>query len=411
MQQVTVIGGGASGMTAAITAASLGAGVTLLEQNDRVGKKILSTGNGRCNYTNLHQEPSCYHSGNPEFPWGIVQQFDAGQTVDFFERLGIVPMERDGYLYPHSGQASAVLEVLRMECRRLQVEIRTGWKCEDILPQRQGFLIKSSQGRLRAGKVILAAGSKASRIAGSDGSGYELAKRLGHRITPVLPALVQLRCAESFYKGIAGTRIQGEAAVFAEERCIARDRGEIQLTDYGISGIPVFQVSGAAAQALQEKKQVRAVLNFMPSLEEAELLELLERRAQARPEKTLEEFFIGIFPKKLWELWIRQSGLSKTRSVNMLTRRQWKVFVRLIRQFETRITGTNDFAQAQVCRGGVDTREVDSRTLESRRVPGLYFAGELLDVDGLCGGYNLQWAWSSGYVAGKEAAHAQSQSA
>ncbi len=407
MGNVTIIGGGASGLTAAITAASAGVWVTLIEQNDRVGKKILSTGNGRCNYTNLHQEPSCYHSEDPSFPWGILRQFDAGETVKFFRELGIFPKNREGYLYPNSDQASSVLDVLRMECRRLHVEIRTDCRCTEIQPKKNGFRLKTTSGEFPADRVILAAGSAASAVAGSGDLGYRLARQLGHRIVPVVPALVQLRCREDFYKSISGVRVAGEVAILADQVCIARDRGEIQLTNYGISGIPVFQVSGAAARALYDRQSVKAVLDFMPDMEWKAFLDFLKERIRIRPEKTLEEFFVGLFPKKLWDLWLRLSGLPRNQAAGTLTDGQIEALARLIRQFETNVTAANSFAQAQVCRGGVDTRDVDPRTLESRLIPGLYFAGEMLDVDGLCGGYNLQWAWSSGHVAGKEAAHAK----
>lgn len=406
MTDVIVVGGGASGLMAAITAASFGAEVTLVEQNDRVGRKILSTGNGRCNYTNLYQEPSCYHCENASFPWGILQQFDAGQTVEFFRQLGIYPKSRNGYLYPNSDQASSVLDVLRMECARLRVEILNERKCMEIRPEKLCFLVKTNSGKLRARKVILAAGSKASAVSGSDGFGYTIVKELGHTLIPVLPSLVQLRCRESFYKSISGVRVQGQVSILADGKCIAKDKGEIQLTNYGISGIPVFQVSGAAAEALYRKNTVMAVLDFMPDLEWEDFLQFLDTRVQTRPEKTLEEFFIGLFPKKLCDLWIRLGKFPRGQRVDSIPRAQWKELAQRIKRFETTVAETNPFEQAQVCRGGVDTREVHPKTLESYLVPGLYFAGELLDVDGLCGGYNLQWAWSSGHVAGKEAARA-----
>lgn len=407
MGNITIVGGGASGLMAAATAAAAGAEVTLIEQNSRVGKKLLSTGNGRCNYTNLRQEPSCYHSENPSFPWGIVSQFGASETVAFFRELGIQPKSREGYLYPNSDQASSVLDVLRMECARLQVKVRTDCRCTDIRPGKTGFRLKTSSGMVPAGQVILASGSFASVTAESGDSGYTLAKRLGHRIVPVVPALVQLKCREDFYKSISGVRVMGEVAVYADGACIGRDRGEIQLTGYGISGIPVFQVSGAAAAALHEGKSVKAVLDFMPELEWEAFLAFLKERINTRPEKTLEEFFVGLFPKKLWDLWIRLSRIPRSQRAGDLNDGQIEKLAGLIRRFETQVTGTNPFSQAQVCRGGIDTREVDPKTLESRLVPGLYFAGEILDVDGLCGGYNLQWAWSSGHVSGKEAAHAE----
>ncbi len=283
MGNVIIVGGGASGLMAAITAASAGAEVTLIEQNDRVGKKILSTGNGRCNYTNLRQEPSCYHSDNPSFPWGIIRQFNERKTIEFFKQLGIFPKSRDGYLYPNSDQASSVLDVLRMECRRLRVETRTDCRCMEIRPGKAGFQVKTKSGTIPAGRLILAAGSRASAIAGSGDFGYTLARQLGHRLVPVVPALVQLRCREDFYKSISGVRVQGEVAVFADNSCIARDKGEIQMTNYGISGIPVFQVSGAASAALHQGKPVKAVLDFMPDMGWDPFFTFLRERVRSRP--------------------------------------------------------------------------------------------------------------------------------
>ena len=404
--QVAVIGGGASGMMAAITAAQSGADVLLLEQNDRVGRKILSTGNGKCNYTNLYQADACYHSGNPSFPRKILRQFDVQKTVDFFEQLGISPKNRNGCLYPRSEQASSVLDVLRMECGRLKVRIFTETACTRLLAEKPGFQVQTNTGDFFASKVILAAGSRASSVPGSDGSGYMLAQNLGHRLVPVLPALVQLRCSEKFYPSIAGVRAQGKVSILANRVCVAEEEGELQLTNYGISGIPVFQVSGAAARALYQKRQVTAVLNFLPEMGREELADFLKKRALSRPRKTLEEFFIGLFPKKLCDLWIRLGEFPRNQCVDTLTKAQWKKLFCLIQQFQTTVTQTNAFSQAQVCQGGVDTREVSPETLESLRGPGLYWAGEILDVDGIGGGYNLPWAWASGHVAGREAAHA-----
>lgn len=406
MTKVAVIGGGASGLMAAVTAAQEGAEVLILEHKDRVGKKILSTGNGRCNFTNLAQEPICYHSEDLMFPWQIIQKFNAQQTIAFFLKLGIYSKNRNGYLYPQSDQASAVLDVLRMETARLGVKIQTETHCQEIVPGRKGFKIHTDQGVFSADKVILAAGSKAAPVSGSDGSGYTLAKKMGHHLIPVLPSLVQLRCKENFYKGISGVRVNGSVSIYADGECQASDTGEIQLTNYGISGIPVFQVSRYAAIGLYEKKQVEAVLNFMPDFPKEQFTAFLKNRIAARPKKTMEEFFIGLFHKKLSDLWLKLAKIDRNQKAGDCTDDEIERLAALIQNFRTKITETNSFEQAQVCRGGVDTKEVDPDTLESRYVKGLYFAGEILDVDGICGGYNLQWAWSSGYVAGKEAAGA-----
>lgn len=404
MRHVTVIGGGAAGMMAAITSAREGARVTILEHKERIGKKILSTGNGRCNFTNTYQTPACYRSDNRDFAWNIIQKFNVEKTISFFKELGIYPKDRNGYLYPYSDQAAAILEVLQIEVAKLDICVMTEINVLDIQPVKKGIRITTDKKTITADSVILACGSKAAPVTGSDGSGYQLAKLFGHRIVPVLPALVQLRCAEKFYKSISGVRVQGTVEIYADDIFLASDTGEIQLTNYGISGIPVFQVSRYAAKALYQKQSVTAVLNFMPDMNKDEFLLFLKERITLCPYKTLDEFFTGVFPKKLCELWIRLSRLPKEMRVSDLSGEQLEKLVLLIQHLRTHITETNSFEQAQICCGGVDTTEINPDTLESNYVPGIYFAGELLDVDGICGGYNLQWAWSSGFVAGKEAA-------
>ena len=403
MRTVAVIGGGASGMMAAVTAASGGAHVILLEHKDRIGKKILSTGNGRCNFTNTHQEPICYHSEEPLFPWEVVERFNAQAVISFFLQLGVYSKSRNGYIYPNSDQASAVLDAFRMELDRLKVEIRTGVECREIRPGKKGFTILTDQEPVRADRVILCAGSKAAPATGSDGSGYDLAKKLGHRILPVLPALTALKCEEKFFKSIAGVRANGSVSIWSDGECIAKDTGEIQLTDYGISGIPVFQVSRYASKLLYEKKETEAVLDFMPDFTKAQTNAFLRARAQTRPDKSAEMFLIGLFHKKLCDLWIRLSKIPRQRKAGKLTGDEIACLTELIKDFRVRIRETNSYDKAQVCCGGIDTREVDPETLESAYVPGVYFAGEILDVDGMCGGYNLTFAWASGYVAGQAA--------
>ena len=404
MRHVAVIGGGAAGMMAAITSAREGARVTILEHKDRIGKKILSTGNGRCNFTNTYQTPACYRSDNRDFAWNIIQKFNVEKTISFFKELGIYPKDRNGYLYPYSDQAAAILEVLQIEVAKLDICVMTEINVLDIQPVKKGIRITTDKKTITTDSVILACGSKAAPVTGSDGSGYQLAKLFGHRIVPVLPALVQLRCAEKFYKSISGVRVQGTVEIYADDIFLASDTGEIQLTNYGISGIPVFQVSRYAAKALYKKQSVTAVLNFMPDMNKEEFLLFLQERITLCPYKTLDEFFTGVFPKKLCELWIRLSRLPKEMRVSDLSGEQLEKLVLLIQHLRTHITETNSFEQAQICCGGVDTTEINPDTLESNYVPGIYFVGELLDVDGICGGYNLQWAWSSGFVAGKEAA-------
>ena len=376
MKNVIVVGGGASGLMAAISAAKSGASVCILEHNEKLGKKILATGNGRCNFSNRLQEPSCYRSSQRNFPWQVIEQFPAEKTIAFFEELGICTRDRGGYLYPGSDQAASVLEVLQMEIERLQIPVEYGVQICGIVKKKEQFEIRTATKRYHCQKLILATGSKASPVTGSDGSGYQYAKDLGHTIAPVLPALVALHAKENFFAALAGVRIQGKVTLFVDGTKCAEDTGELQLTKYGISGIPVFQVSRYASEGLYREKEVIAVLDLAPNVTEKEMDDILRLRIRRHPERKMTEFFTGMYHQKF----------SQTKSLRIT------------------IKGTNDFDQAQICAGGVRTEEVDPKTMESHYVSGLYFAGELLDVDGICGGYNLQWAWSSGFVAGKCAA-------
>ena len=275
-RQIFVIGGGPAGMMAAITAARNGAMVTILEHNDRIGKKILSTGNGRCNFTNVHQSSKYYRSDNRGFAWKVIEQYPLEDTLAFFEELGIYAKNKNGGLYPFSEQASAVLDVLRMEIERLHIPVITEADVYDLKVDKKVFQILCKNTSYKADAVILATGSKAASKLGSDGSGYRIAKKLGHNIVPVVPALVQLRCKEIYFKALAGVRLQGKVHLHVNGKVVASDMGEIQLTDYGISGIPVFQVSRYASRAIFEKKKVEAVLDFMPDFSEKDFYSFLQ---------------------------------------------------------------------------------------------------------------------------------------
>ena len=391
-------------MMAAICAARNGADVTILEHMDRVGKKILSTGNGKCNYTNRRQEEYCYRGEDPGFAGQVLGQFGFEDTINFFQELGIYPKERDGYFYPASGQASSVLDVLRMELFRLEVKVVTGCDIKEIKKTKKGFLIETRQGSFQGDACIIACGSKAFPKSGSDGSLFPYIEKLGHTFIDLVPALVQLKAKPSFFKSIAGIRLDISVKLYVDHALISEDRGEVQLTDYGISGIPVFQVSRYAAKALVQKKKVEAVLDFAPFLSSEELKEELKRRFyQPETKKDCEEALIGLFSKKLIPVFLKENHMELHKRAEGITDAELEKLTEYVKHMSVEITGTKGFEGAQVCAGGVDTRELNPGTLESKLVPGLYFAGEVMDIDGMCGGYNLQWAWSSGYVAGTAA--------
>lgn len=400
-RKIAVVGGGPAGMTAAIRAAEAGAFVTLYEGNDRVGKKILSTGNGRCNFSNERMGTQYYHGSGKALTEHILERFGTAWTIAFFEKLGMRIRSREGYLYPASDQASTVLDLLRYELDRRHVTVHTGKRIAEIRPQNGKFFLPSEKTAYDA--VILACGGCAAPETGSDGNGFVLAEKLGHRIVSPVPALCALRCQEKYYKQVAGVRCDAEVTLFADGQETVSERGELQLTDYGLSGIPVFQISRHAAKALQEKKTVTARISFLPDFDEDACKTFFRKRLATGQEDEMSVFLTGIVNKKINSLLLKLVGIRETEQAGTVDavafERLWHLYCGL----ETKIVDTNGFDRAQVCAGGVDGSEVTER-LMSKKLPGLYFAGEILDVDGICGGYNLQWAFASGAAAGEAAA-------
>ena len=334
----------------------------------------------------------------------VIRKVNVNETLEFFMELGIVPKDRNGYIYPNSDQAASVLDVLREEIERLKIRILLSCHIEKIEKKNGGFFIHTDQGTVETDALILAAGSKAAPSTGSDGSGYEYARQLGHSIIKPLPALVQLRCQGNMYKQMAGIRTEAEVSLQADGITLAKDKGELQITDYGLSGIPVFQVSRYAARALDEKKKVRVYVDFMPGWNNSESFRLLKKRALLLAYKPTAELFTGMLNRKLAQVLLKLAGIDGNISCGSLTGKQLEKICKELKEYEAVVMSVNPFANAQVCCGGVDTNEIDETTMESRLCPGLYKAGEILDVDGICGGYNLQFAWSSGLIAGRCAA-------
>lgn len=403
-KSVCVIGGGAAGMMAAITAAREGAKVTILEAGDRLGKKILVTGNGRCNLGNLMLDIGCYH-GSCRFLREALASFGTRETISFFEGLGLMIKDKNGYLYPFCEQASAVLDVLRHEIKELGIQVEYDFKVSGVTPkEKQGFRVKSEHGSMEFDHVIITCGGKASPKTGSDGSGYEIARKLGHRVTEVLPALTYLKCKESFFKSIAGVRTDAVITLYKKDgEMLCEERGELQLTEQGISGIPTFQLSSFAARSLLRIKEIPASIDFLPDVQETEIKELAQKRLFLCGERSIEEFFTGILNKKVMAVLLKTAGLKPADSSKTLTEKRIAEVIWLAKSFRVTVVGTGDFQNCQVCSGGVDCGQI-TQTMESKLVRGIYFAGEILDVDGRCGGYNLQWAWTSGHIAGISAA-------
>ena len=402
--RIAIVGGGASGMMAAISAAEHGAEVWIYESKDRLGKKILATGNGKCNFTNLMQEDSCYRGKDSSFSKCIREAFTVEQTLDFFKKIGIEPKVKNGYVYPNSEQAASVADALVMELRAKRVKV-VQEQVYSIKGEEGAFLVKSEHGLNEFDKVILCCGSPAGMKNPKDFSGYSLAERFGHHITELIPALVQLRCKEKWFKTISGVRTEGVVTVYENGKEIATEKGELLFAEYGLSGIPVFQVSRFAGEALNRGSKVLCKIDLLPGYTKEELEKLLLNRFETLKNRTAEELLVGLHNHKVNYVLLKELGIDPVAdSKKAYQKEDFSKLAALYKELSCQVTELNPFANAQVCAGGVDTSEIDNQTMESKLVNGLYFAGELVDVDGTCGGYNLQWAWSSGYVAGKYAA-------
>ena len=406
--RIVVIGGGAAGMTAAIVSARNGANVTVLERMSRAGKKLLATGNGRCNLANMNLSADHYHGRNPGFALQVIDQFDVAQTLSFFRELGIEPVvEDDGYVYPASNQASSVVDVLRYEMEQLGVEVVCGAKISRIEKDRSQFRAEGADsGEYRSDRVIIAAGGRSSPNLGSDGSGFKLSERLGHTVNQPFPALVQIRLDAPYLKRLSGVRFQGRAESRIDGEVQGSEVGELLFTDYGISGIPVMQLSRTISEYAKTNRKLSLHLDLFPDLTLQETAHRISRRIGFNPQKPLEMCFVGLLHKRLIAVILREAGIENIHSAcGDLTQQAIRRIATQMKDWPLQCTGVQSWMFSQVTAGGVSVDEVDSRTMESKIIPGIYFAGEILDIDGDCGGYNLQWAWSSGYVAGVHASN------
>lgn len=401
--EIAVIGGGASGMMAAITARKSGKEVVILERKDRILKKVLITGNGRCNITNVNANISNYFGKNISSVENILNSFNPQDTMDFFNGLGIICNEENrGKVYPLSGQASSVVDALRFEAERLGVRIETEFYVRKI--EKEGFKFKiysEERKKIEAGRVVIAAGGQSYPELGSNGSGFELAKELGHSVTRLSPSIVQLKTEKHQVKGLQGIKTDVAVTAYGDNKKICTYDGELLFTDYGISGNVVFNISFV----MPLYKNVEFEIDFMEKFDYNELYEILKERKKMMSHLTMENYFNGMINKKLGQFLSKMSGIEKlSKPVKDLNDSEIRKLCTVLKKYRIKILDTTGFKNAQVTAGGVSLDEVNSETLESRIVKGLYFSGEVLDVYGECGGFNLQWAWASGYIAGKNVA-------
>ena len=395
MKKVFIIGGGASGLTAAIKASRNGNDVTIFEKNEKLGKKILMTGNGKCNYWNENQDLKYYHS-NGDYT-KIVNQLNLTKAHAFLDSIGIVPFIKNGYYYPNSNQAISVVNALVDEAINNGVKV-VNEEVKSIDKKDNKFIINN---KYESYVVIVATGGKAAPKTGSDGFGYEIAKQFGHNIIKPLPALVGLEIEENL-KELSGIRLIGEANLIVNNELVQKEFGEIQINDYGFSGIPVLQLSSNAVKALDNNKNVLLSINLLPNIAD----DILGLRSFFKVEdrhlnnKTISQILDQLFNYKLSNYLLKMSKIDSTAIVEKISNDELDLLCHNILNFSFKVVKDHGFDNAQTTTGGVDLKEVNLDTLESNKVNGLYFCGEVLDVDGACGGYNLSFAWITGLIAG-----------
>lgn len=397
---IGIIGGGASGMAAALAAAEQpGVQVVLMERQARLGRKLQATGNGRCNLTNLHAGQQGYHGDRPEFAREAIASFGPQETLAWFRLLGLFTVaEPSGRVYPYSDQANSVVDVLRFALERPNIQVKLGFEVEKVKKTPDGFLVESKQEHLSCDRLIVACGGLAGTKLGGSMAGYQLLRSLGHRCTRLRPTLVQLKAAWGGIAGLKGVRANCHAAIYRGETLWSESTGELQFTEYGLSGPVMFEISRDACQGLGPW---HCRLDFLPEVPESVLQEELLRRRQGNLPAS--ELLTGILHNRLGRVLTQAARISLSRQVAQLGEAELFQVAQTVKDFDVALKEPMGMDSAQVTAGGMVTAEFDEQTMESRLVPGLYACGEVLDIDGDCGGYNLQWAWSSGRLAGLSA--------
>ncbi|MGL5378950.1 NAD(P)/FAD-dependent oxidoreductase [Clostridium sp.] len=402
-----IVGGGASGLTAAITAKDFGLDVAIIEATDRIGKKILTTGNGRCNITNnnITFPFKNFHSENSDFFIDCLSTFSVEDAKSFFLSLGLPIVElQSGKMYPQSLQASSVVDIFRLAIEDRGIPLYTSCKLKDI-HKRKNFKLSTDNEEHKlftCNKLLLACGGKSAVKTGSDGSGYTLAKSFGHKVIETIPGIVQLKLDHPHLKALSGVKFDGYTTLLVDKKPIRKEFGEVLFTDYGVSGPPILQISGQASKALSKGKNVEISVDMMPKSTLDDMENFIEGHLAVFSHRPLIDALIGVVNKKLIPTLIKQAGISNLHTPCYdLEWKDKKRLISLFKEWNFKCTGTNGFNQAQVTIGGIDTNDINPKTLESNLVDNLYFCGEIMDVNGDCGGFNLHWAWSSGNFVAK----------
>ena len=404
MNTIAILGGGASGMAAALAAReSLDNCVLLLERQNRVGRKLLATGNGRCNLTNENADLTRYHGENVSFMLPAMERFPVGETLAWFRTLGLITRtEPSGRVYPLSDNASSVVDALRLALEARGAEVLCGWEAAEACRDGDGFLITPVQGDpIRCDKLIVACGGMAGSKLGGTRAGYALLSALGHGRTALRPSLVQLKTENTWTRSMKGVRTQAVLSLERNDWSLAFARGEVQFTDYGVTGPAVYDLSRAASFA---GEGCTLCLRLLPEMEKAELMDYLLQKQADFPNYKAENLLSGALHNSIARTILRRAEVPADARLWSLTEKTLCLLRDFILRFELPLLGTLSFEDAQVTAGGMVTEQFNPETMESLLVPGLYACGEVLDIDGDCGGFNLQWAWSSGRLAGLAAA-------
>ena len=398
MNSVVVIGGGASGLIAALTAAENGSNkVILLERQARVGRKLLATGNGRCNLTNTGAALCNYHGSSPEFALPALNAFPPNETIDYFHSLGLLTVTQyGGRVYPLSDSANSVLDVLRLALDRAGVEVHSAAEVKLISKKNSRFFVATADSIFECDNVIIACGGKAGGKIGGSSAGYDLLKALGHHCTKLYPSLVPVTSSSEYPRSLKGIRVDAKVCLYSGSRCVSESCGELQFTEKGVSGPVIFDISRYAAINGGELSA-----DFFRDYNAQDIFSMLLTRRDEMPELEAQYIFSGMLHNRLGLVLVKYSSVAPSSHICALSDKDLRLIAENSKNFRLSVKGTGDFDAAQVTAGGINTSEFNSETLESRLVPGLYACGEVLDIDGDCGGYNLQWAWSSGRLAGR----------
>jgi len=403
---IAIVGGGASGLMAACTILNRNAApdirVAIVEKDIRLGQKILSTGNGRCNLSNTDMDISHFHGHTLQTVESVLSRYGVSRTLDFFAKLGLMTETESGRIYPYTGQANAVLDVLRLAIEHSPFSVVCGTPVGQISRNKQtgNFSIHNSGTALYSRKLIVTAGGCVSH--GSSSGGLDLLRCMGHTIEPVFPALTALVLDHPGVKSLKGVRVRGKLSISDGFGTFASEKGELLFTTYGVSGIPAMQLSGL----LHGRRGITAHIDFFPEMSSDELTGILSNRSQSISTYKTENYFVGLLHRLVGAAIMRDVPICGTSFVSDIDNDKIQRIAVVLKDWKLPVIGAKGFAQAQVMGGGIDLSEFDPYTLESSKVPGLYAAGEVLDVYGDCGGYNLQWAWSSGMAAGVAAMEA-----